>query len=110
MREQLRRVKESIGSLPDISGQTVRHKTFGKGVVQSCSEGRLAVSFPEKGAPFAGLYAADKENCVLKGFIIPDNDRIVETIRSVFDRKDEVKRLEAQLSAAEKELKNLPKK
>lgn len=107
-REQLRMAESANSSLPDLSSQTVHHKSFGNGIVQSCTGERLTVAFQSKDRHITFEYSADaKRNCIMAGFITPERNDIVDEIRSFFDRVDEINRLSAQLLSAEKELNDL---
>lgn len=110
LREQLRMAEEVDRSLPDLSGQVVHHKTFGKGIVRSCTDKRLVINFQSKDEPVVFEYLPDKNhNCVLTRFITPDDSGVAEAIRAVFESKDEVPRLKAQLSSAEIQLSSAEK-
>jgi len=107
LREQLRTAESASVSLPDISGQTVHHKTFGDGTVQSCASGMMVVAFPQKDKPVSFIYSMDKRNCVLGGFIIPESKSVIREIQSVFDCKGTAQRLISQIETATKELNEL---
>ena len=107
LREQLRTAESASASLPDLSGQTVYHKTFGDGTVQGCASGMLTVAFPKKDKPVSFIYSTDKRNCVLGGFIIPENKSVISEIQSVFDGRDAVQRRTSQIETATKELNKL---
>ena len=51
LQEQLQEVEAATDALPDLTGHVVRHRTFGKGIVQNCANGRLVVGFPQKNDP-----------------------------------------------------------
>lgn len=108
LREQLQAAEAGGCSLPDLSGKAVHHKAFGAGTVQSCADGRLAVEFQSRDKPVVFEYLPDKKrNCVTTGFIAPDSEETANSIRSAFDREEEIQRLSALILSAEKELRDL---
>lgn len=107
LREQLQEAEAATDALPDLAGQVVHHKAFGRGIVQSCTNGKLIVSFPQKDDPATFGYRLDKINCIAGGFIIPEDESISAQIQSIFDSMASIQRLTTQIATATKELNKL---
>ena len=50
--ESLKQVQEEIEPLPNLTGEQVQHKKYGKGNVLECENGRMKIVFSEKVVTF----------------------------------------------------------
>ena len=107
LQEQLHEAEAATDTLPDLTGQVVHHKAFGRGIVQNCANEKLIVSFHKKDDPVAFIYNSDKINCIAGGFIIPEDESITAKVQSIFDGMASIQRLTTQIATATKELNKL---
>lgn len=92
--EQLRAVEENVIELPDLTGDTVKHKLFGVGKVAVCKDNVLIVDFSTQQKRF--IYP----NAFSEGYLKYEG----EDIFSIISRSNE---RECKISALKKEISDL---
>lgn len=95
---------ETLGerqSLPDLTGQTVHHKTFGQGEVRNCSDGRIEVAFRDtvKKFQYPDAFAA--------GFLSSDTEENMQAFREEAFTVTELKNLNRERERLQDSLKHI---
>lgn len=90
--ESLKQVQEEIEPLPDLTGEQVQHKKYGKGNVLECENGRMKIVFSGKEVTFQYPQA------FVNGFLTCN-----EMDETVFKRNGEI---EKKIESLKKEIKN----
>lgn len=90
--ESLKQVQEEIEPLPNLTGEQVQHKKYGKGKVLECENGRMKIVFSEKEVTFQYPQA------FVNGFLTCN-----EMDETVFKRNGEI---EKKIENLKKEIKN----
>ena len=101
---EIEQVKQEMDSLiseraaydmSSLVGMTLRHKSFGEGIVTQIEDGRIEVDFSDRQGSFV-LPTAFSD-----GFLDSDSEEVEEMFRTMARLDDEIKQLKAEISRLE---------
>ncbi|MCM1166510.1 MAG: hypothetical protein NC299_13845 [Lachnospiraceae bacterium] len=90
--EQLRVVEENAIELPDITGDTVKHKLFGAGTVAVCKDGLLIVDFSTQQKKFVYPTAFSG------GFLKHEGEDILDIVNKATEQASRISALKSEIA------------
>ena len=98
--DRLRKLSADV-ELPDPVGSSVEHKTFGSGIVKSCSGGKIEVEFP------AGIKKFQYPDAFARGFLKSDDESVMQKFKENADIVTERRNLRQEQTQLEDSLRHI---